>query len=97
MPKDEYDPEDPLELVAVEIPSDPNQVLDDIVQEYLFLGWKPAMIQNLFRSPFYGGPHQVYQQLGGDHVRRRINELAEQWKQGWFTSAAHKPGGEGGN
>ena len=45
MPKDEFDPEDPMELVGVEVSgSDPDQALDAIVQEYLFMGWKPAMI-----------------------------------------------------
>ena len=86
MPKDEFDPEDPMELVGVELPSgDSLMALEDIVQEYLFMGWKPAMILFLFRSPHYGATHNIYKQLGHDHVRERIYSLTEQWNQGWLV------------
>ncbi len=89
MPKDEFDPEDPMELVGMEVSgSDPDQALDAIVQEYLFMGWKPAMILFLFRSPHYAATHQIYKLKGHDHVRQRIHSLAEQWNKGWLTGGA---------
>ena len=89
MPKDEFDPEDPLELVGVEVPcTDPDQVMDDIVQEYLFMGWSPAQILFLFWSPYYGATHQIYKQKGKAYVKERVQQLAEEWRQGWL------PGGE---
>ena len=88
MPK-EFDPEDPMELVGVEVSgSDPEQVLDDIVQEYLFMGWKPAMILFLFRSPHYAATHRIYRLKGHDFVKQRILSLAEQWNRGWLKAEA---------
>ena len=44
MAKD-FEPDDPMELVGVAIPgSDPDQALDGIVQEYLFMGWSGRRI-----------------------------------------------------
>jgi hypothetical protein len=87
MPK-EYDPEDPMELVAVEIPTDePNLVLDGIVQEYLLMGWSASQIMSLFRSPFYAATHNIYRSQGHTHVRRRVQQLADQWNDGWMRQS----------
>ena len=88
MPKDEFDPEDPLELVGVEVPTDPDQALEDIVQEYLMMGYKPAQIFFLFRSPYYGATHNIYRVRGHDYVRERIYAMAAQWNKGWLHGAA---------
>ncbi len=89
-PRDkELDPDDPMELVGVEIEGgDADQVLDDLVQEYLFLGWSPAQIMFLFRSPHYAATHYIYQQKGGDYVKGRIGQLSQQWNQGWINGGA---------
>jgi hypothetical protein len=86
MPKDEFDPEDPLELVGVEVSGgDPDQVLDGIVQEYLFMGWSPLQILFLFRSPHYGATHQIYKAKGEAYVKERVQRLAKEWDKGWLT------------
>ena len=89
-PRDkELDPDDPMELVGIEIPEgDMDQVLDDLVQEYLFLGWSPAQIMYLFRSPHYSATHHIYQQMGADYVKGRIGQLSQQWNQGWINGGA---------
>ena len=52
----EFEPEDPMELVGITVPDcDSDQVLDGIVQEYLFMGWSAQQILLLFWSPYYGG------------------------------------------
>jgi hypothetical protein len=85
VPKDEFDPEDPMEMVGVEVEgSDPDEALESFVQEYLFMGWKPALIFFLFRSPHYAATHQIYRTKGHDYVKRRIEELTEQWNSGWI-------------
>ena len=87
MPK-EYDPEDPMELVAVEIPSDePDQVLDGIVQEYLLMGWSASQIMLLFRSPYYAATHKIYRSMGHTHVRQRVDRLVDQWNDGWIRQS----------
>ncbi len=74
-----------MELVGVEIPGgDGDQVLEDLVQEYLFMGWKPAEILFLFRSPHYSATHRIYRQKGHQYVKERIDQLADRWNQGWI-------------
>ncbi len=86
-PKDtELDPDDPMELVGVAMPGgDADQVLDDLVQEYLFMGWSPTQIMYLFRSPHYAATHHIYQQMGADYVKERIAQLSQQWNRGWIN------------
>jgi hypothetical protein len=84
MPK-EFEPEDPMELKAVAVPvCDSDRVLDDIVLEYLFLGWSDRQILRLFKSPFYGATHQLLRQKGPHYVEERVHHLASQWQQGWI-------------
>ncbi len=89
-PRDkELDPDDPMELVGIEIPGgDVDQVLDDLVQDYLFLGWSSTQIMYLFRSPHYSATHHIYQQMGADYVKGRIGQLSQQWNQGWINGGA---------
>ena len=79
------EPDDPMELVGVEVPGcDSEEVLDDVVQEYLLMGWGAQQILMLFASPYYAFTHGIYRQLGPTRVRRRVLELFEQWNQGWI-------------
>ncbi len=88
MPKSkEFDPDDPMELVAVEIPGgDADQRMDDIIQEYLFIGWTELQILFLFRSPHYMATHQIYRQRGERYIKGRIQHVAEQWSRGWIPA-----------
>ncbi len=91
MPKDEFDPEDPMELVGVEVPTDPDQALEDIVHEYLLMGFQPARIFFLFRSPYYAATYQIYRLKGHDYVKERVFSLAAEWNRGWLTNAMTSP------
>ncbi len=83
MAQKEFDPEDPLELVAVELlGGDTDEVIDGIALEYMLMGWSQARVLTLFRAPFYGATHQIYQLKGHDYVKQRISALAEQWNRG---------------
>ncbi len=83
----EFDPEDPMELVGVEVPGgDADQRKDDIIQEYLFIGWTELQILFLFRSPHYAATHQIYRQRGETYVKERIHQTAEQWSRGWIPA-----------
>ncbi len=80
----EFEPDDPMELVAVPLAGgDQDQVIDGITLEYLLMGWTPLQVLSLFRSPCYGATHQIYRQRGEAYVKQRIQRLAEQWAQGW--------------
>ena len=80
----EYEPDDPMELVGVELPGDQDQVLEDIVQEYLLMGWSPPAIFFLFQTPNYTATHRIYKEKGEAYVKDRIQQLADQWNRGWI-------------
>ncbi|MEE9285839.1 MAG: hypothetical protein V3V35_08960 [Dehalococcoidia bacterium] len=83
-----FELDDPMGLVAVATPGqDPGQFIDEIIQEYLFLGWKPGEIFFLFRMPNYAATHRVYRQMGEAHIKDRIESLAQQWQRGWLRGA----------
>ncbi|MFQ5933118.1 MAG: hypothetical protein ACE5KI_00565 [Dehalococcoidia bacterium] len=79
-----FDPEDPMELVGVELPGESDDVLDGIAQEYLFMGWSAPAILFLFRTPQYTATHRIYREKGEAYVKERIRRLADQWNQGWI-------------
>ena len=81
----EFDPEDPMELVGIEVVGDSDMVMDDIIQEYLSMGWSPSAIFFLFRTPNYMATHRIYKEKGEAHVKERIKQLAEQWAMGWIS------------
>ncbi|MBI2165050.1 MAG: hypothetical protein HYU29_01440 [Chloroflexi bacterium] len=82
----EFEPEDPMELVGVVLEGgDPDQALETIVQEYLLMGWTPARILSLFRSPRFAATHQIYRQRGETYVEGRVHQMAEEWRRGWLT------------
>ncbi|MGH9603300.1 MAG: hypothetical protein ACRD24_13030 [Terriglobales bacterium] len=75
MPYDEFDAEDPLELVGCEVPLDDEQLsemAECFVEEFARMGLGPDQILALFASPFYRGPHSVYQGRGEAYVRDLI-------------------------
>ena len=79
-----------MELVGVVIPKgDTDEILDDIVLEYLAIGWNPRQILTLFRSPLYGATHQIYLLKGEAYVGERVRQLASQWSQGWINGGEH--------
>ena len=81
-----FDPEDPMELVGVEIPGiDPTVMLDDIVREYVLLGWDASRILELFRSPQFGATHHLLQLKGEAYVTERVQRVVDEWNQGWLT------------
>ncbi|MBM3941585.1 MAG: hypothetical protein FJ316_01405 [SAR202 cluster bacterium] len=82
----EFEPDDPMELVGVELPGgDIDQALDDLVLEYLSIGWSPTEIMFLFRSPHYQATHNIYRQKGHGYVKERIENLAGEWNRGWIA------------
>ena len=82
MPYDEYDAEDPLELVGCAIPLDDGfltEMTECFIGEFARLGYGADALLGLFRNPFYRGPHNVYQVRGEDYVRQMIAEIVGEW------------------
>ena len=77
MPKDEFDFDDPLELVGCEVPLEDEQLsemAECFVEEFARMGYGAEALLGLFRNPFYHGPHSVYQARGEEYVRDLIRQ-----------------------
>jgi hypothetical protein len=82
MPKDESDPEDPLELcgVALATHEDTTEPMTEcFIEEFLRLGYDHRRIFALFRNPHYVGVNMVFQNRGENFVRAKITEVFAWW------------------
>jgi hypothetical protein len=50
-------------------------------EEFAALGFGEERLFNLFRQPFYVGPHQAYKVLGEEAIRRVIRESVGLWSE----------------
>jgi hypothetical protein len=66
------EPEDPMNLFAVEVPGDPELMLRLLVEEYARMGWGLDAQLALFRDPFYVAAHGLWLHYGQEALRRRL-------------------------
>jgi hypothetical protein len=66
------EPDDPLNLHAVEVDGDPDLMLRLLVEEYARLGWRLDSLLAMFRDPFYQAAHGLWLLYGEEELRRRI-------------------------
>jgi hypothetical protein len=72
-PKDRaVEPDDPMNLHAVELDGDPNLMLRVLVEEYARMGCDVESLLELCREPFYRGFHGLLLHFGEEELRRRI-------------------------
>ncbi len=82
MPKDEFDPEDPMELCGVGLVTDEDTseaMTDCFIEEFMRLGYNHKQLLALFRNPHYIGVNMVLQNKGEQFVRNRIAEAFAAW------------------
>jgi hypothetical protein len=99
MPKDEFDPEDPMELVGVGMFTDEDtteSMADCFIEEFMRLGYNHKQLLALFRNPYYVGMNMVLQNKGEKYVRDRISEVFATWGRAFewpahFQSTAVSP------
>ena len=92
MPYDDPDPQDPMMLVGVELPTDRPAQVDmayAFAEEYARLGYAENQIMSLFREPFYAGANGVYRDLGGDEIKKIVRESVGAW--GGMRLVDHDP------
>lgn len=84
MPKNETNPEDPFELVGVELPASSDAELRDMAlcfaEEFARSGWSEEKIKAVFRSPVYQGPYKVWNQKGDEFIHQIITEAMMMWR-----------------
>ncbi|MFQ5693177.1 MAG: hypothetical protein ACE5IM_09060 [Nitrospinota bacterium] len=94
MPKDEFDPEDPMELMGMALPDPKGDTLramaECFVEEFLWMGQEPAQIFNTFLNPAYRGPHLVYRREGERYVRELIEAVCARWQGETGAEAASR-------
>jgi hypothetical protein len=82
MPKDEFDPEDPMELCGVGLLTEEDTteaMAECFIEEFLRLGYNHKQILALFRNPFYVGVNMVLQNRGEPYVRDVIAQTFARW------------------
>ena len=82
MPYDEPDPQDPMMLVGVGLPSGPGaqrEMAWAFAEEFARLGYGETQILALFRRPFYAGAFGAWRELGEEEVRAIVRETVAVW------------------
>jgi hypothetical protein len=84
MPKNEIDPEDPLEMVGVELHGQTEAQLREMAlcfaEEFVREGWSAESLVNLFKNPFYQGPYLAWKQKGDAFVHQVVEEATKMWR-----------------
>jgi len=82
MPKDEFDPDDPMELNGVAFLTDEDTteaMTDCFIEEFMHMGYKHKQLLALFRNPHYLGMNMVLQKRGEVFVKGVISDVFERW------------------
>jgi hypothetical protein len=84
MPKSEFDPEDPMEFVGVELAGQSEAALRDMAlcfaEEFVRDGWDEEKIFHVFRNPFYKAPYLAWKQKGDEFIRSVIRDAVNMWR-----------------
>ena len=84
MPKDEFDPEDPMELTGVGLITDEDTadtMAECFIEEFMRMGHGPEAILALFRDPHYLGVNLVLERRGETYVRDLIDRTFATWRR----------------
>jgi len=82
MPKDEFDPDDPLELNGVALCTDEDtqrDMAECFTEEFLMLGCNHKQLLAMFRNPHYLGLNMVLQNKGEAFVQEIICDVFARW------------------
>ena len=84
MPKKEFDPEDPIEMIGIELPNQSEAELRDMAlwfaEEFAREGWSKERLLKMFKDPFYQGPYLAWKQKGDEFVLSVIDEAIKMWR-----------------
>ncbi len=83
MPKDEFDHEDPMELVSFAMPQEDSEMEREmarcLAEEFIRTGTSDEELLRMFQDPFYSVLHGVYQSLGEATVREIVADARAAW------------------
>ncbi len=79
----ENEPDDPVEMIGIQLPHQTEEQLRDMAlcfaEEFAREGWSREKLLKMFQSPFYQGPHLVWKQKGDDFILSVIDEAMKMW------------------
>ena len=82
MPKDEFDPQDPLELNGIAFLTEEDTtdaMCECFIEEFMRMGYGSKQVLALFRNPHYLGMNMILAKRGEQFVRDRILEIYSRW------------------
>ena len=80
MGRKQFEDDDPMELVQVNLPEgDPEAMAECFVQEFIWLGYDGQQLLDLFRNPFYAGAHAIYRSRGEAYVLGLIDRMRKRF------------------
>ena len=82
MPYDDPEPDDPQELIGVELPGDEattREMAAAFADEFAQLGFTRPQILALFRKAEYSGAHQAWRLLGEGEIAQMVDESVAVW------------------
>lgn len=81
MPKDEFDIDDPMEMVGVAIEGSFDEMADALVDEFILMHFDEEGLWKLFRNPFYRSTHAVLLKKGEGYVAELIKRGFLRWSK----------------
>ena len=80
----EVEGDDPFEKVGIGFEGQSEEQLRDMAlcfaEEFARDGWNEQALFDMFRSPFYVGPHLAWKQKGDAFVKSVIQEAMAMWR-----------------
>lgn len=77
--KKKPEPDDPMELRGVACDGDPDFMVDCLIEEYAWMGWRAQDIMGLFESPSYPVLHGLYRTQGAESIRHRVEVVIQRF------------------
>ncbi len=82
MPKDEADPDDPMELAGAVFEATEAELAEAarcFIEEFAWLGFDRARLLAMFRDPSYRAVHGIWRQKGDAWVAALVDDVAREW------------------
>ena len=79
MPKEKYDVDDPMELMAVSLEGSFDDMASGIVDEFILMGFERHQILEIFRNPFYRSTNAILVEAGEAWVQELIDRRLQDW------------------
>jgi hypothetical protein len=74
-----FQEDDPLEFVAASCNGNLNEMIENIIEEYIKMGFDQKTILQLFKSPFFKLTHSVYKSKGEEYIKKAIENVKIKW------------------